>query len=79
MTALYIKPEYPIQNSTRKHGAIKVVDPCFNWIAASNKVWLRDSLSQEALLGGFGARTFTIFGTVMDKSMDRVLEIGPIP
>jgi len=57
MTALYEGKLDPFIESTRKYGIHRLKDVCINWIAGSTKAWLVNSISPDAIEGGFFART----------------------
>lgn len=60
MTEVYTGGSYPLRVGTRTRGLVEVRNPTINWIGGSTIQWLRDCIPQDAIEGGFFARTFCI-------------------
>lgn len=60
MTALYSGSPFPIHEGTRMHGSAVIHNPCINALLGTTVEWLRESISREAIEGGFFARVACI-------------------
>lgn len=60
MCELYGGGDYLFQEGTRKGGSVSFSGHCVNWIAGTILEWLVQVVPQEAIQGGFFARTIAI-------------------
>ncbi len=60
VTELYTGGDYLLREGTRTHGPVTVRGHCINWLAGSTEAWLKDSVTKDAIEGGFFARIVTI-------------------
>lgn len=51
-------------DSTGMYGVRTLKDPMINWLAGSTEDWMRKSISQDAITGGFFARTVVVPGDI---------------
>lgn len=60
LTELYSGAGYEFHEGTRTHGLAVFKDHCVNWLAGTTKEWLRDSVSVDAVEGGFFGRVCAV-------------------
>jgi hypothetical protein len=60
LTGLYDGVVLPFRDTTRTSGQLVLERCCINWLAGSNERWLVESISTDAIEGGFFARTAII-------------------
>lgn len=61
MTAIYVRPQ-EYCDGNRKHGFLKLAQPCVNWLAGTTDEWMMRSVPKDAVEGGFIARVQVIRG-----------------
>ena len=60
MTELYTKRVH--DEGTRSLGHIRITNACLNWLAGTTEEWLKRSVPQDSIEGGFFARVLPIRG-----------------
>lgn len=60
LTELYTGGDYTFQEGTRTSGAKKLQSPVVNWLAGSTEDWLVNSITKDAICGGFFARVCAV-------------------
>jgi hypothetical protein len=51
-------------DTTGMYGVKQLKDPLINWLAGSTEGWMRKSISEDAITGGFFARTVVVPGEI---------------
>ena len=64
MTELYTGGDYEFHEATRMNKTHKFKVPTMNWIAGSTEQWMVNSITPDAISGGFFARCVAVSATV---------------
>lgn len=62
MTELYTGGDYEFKEATRTNAAHSFRVPCMNWLGGSTERWAVNSITPDAIEGGFFARTIAVPG-----------------
>ena len=60
MTELFTGGDYLFQEGTRTRGGVDFKNPVINWIGGTTKEWLMQSVTRDAVEGGFFARVVAV-------------------
>lgn len=60
LTELYTGGDYTFQEGTRTHGGVVIKNPRINWFAGTTEQWLVNSITPDAIEGGFFARVAAV-------------------
>ncbi|HDZ26670.1 hypothetical protein LCGC14_0650120 [marine sediment metagenome] len=64
MTAMFTETDTKCTDTTGIHGIQVLENPLINWLGGSTEEWMRKSISEDAITGGFFARTVVVPGEV---------------
>ena len=60
MTAMFTETDTKCTDSTGVHGIQLLDEPMINWLGGSTEEWMRKSITEDAITGGFFARTVVV-------------------